>query len=338
TLTDTAGTDDSGTLGGERVRKSLERINGASLVILVSRADIPPEPPERMLLETLASRPHLVCLTHAETGVHRAKADWLSDARVFLVDNISGEGLDSLKGAIAQALEGLRPETTPLEGLVNEGDLVVLVTPIDSAAPKGRLILPQVETIRDALDRNCAALVVKEGELHEFYSHLPKRPRLVITDSQAFRRVSADIPVDQPLTSFSILFARKKGDIDLFLRGLKALEDFPHGGKVIILEACTHHRQSDDIGTVKIPRLFRQIVDPDAEFVFSRGMPDEAMLIDVKLVISCAACMVHREAVLASLNAFTQRGIPVTNYGLFLAWVNGLIPRAIEPLKQLVEV
>jgi predicted GTPase len=173
--------------------------------------------------------------------------------------------------------------------------------------------------------------VVKERELFSFYRLLNRRPKLVICDSQAFAKVAADIPADQPLTSFSILFGRKKGDLAVYVRGVKALAAMPADAKILVLESCAHHQQADDIGTVKIPRLFRQLVQPRAEFVHARQLPPEGELAQFALVINCAGCMVSRNAVLDRIDVLDRLNIPVVNYGLFLAWVNGLLPRALEP-------
>ena len=262
--------------------------------------------------------------SHAQADLHPHKAVWLEKTGGLRVDSSGGSGISELISAISAARP--EPEATPLEGLVQEGDLIVLVTPIDLAAPKGRLILPQVETLRDALDRDCAALVVKERELFQFYRNLKTPPKLVITDSQAFNKVAADIPEDQLLTSFSILFARKKGDLDRYVDGLNALESMRPGAKVLILESCSHHLQADDIGTVKIPRLFRQMVRRDGEFTFARKMPGRVELAEYDLVIMCASCMLTRGKVMSRLDDIREAGVPVLNYGLFLAWANGLFP------------
>jgi [FeFe] hydrogenase H-cluster maturation GTPase HydF len=211
--------------------------------------------------------------------------------------------------------------------------MVLLVTPIDLGAPKGRLILPQVESIRDLLDKDCAVVTVKERELGEWYGRLPK-PRLVVTDSQAFSKVAADIPEDQALTSFSILFARKKGDIGAYLEGVAALKSMTSGGRVLMLEACSHHRQADDLGTVKIPRLFRQLVPGPLEFEFARELPPPDELSRYALVVTCGSCMRTRREVMVRLDRIKAAGAGVVNYGIFLAWANGLLPRAVEMLPE----
>ncbi len=256
--------------------------------------------------------------------------DFVKNFRFVKVDNLTKNGIQHLKNELIALYDKIEFEISPLEGLVNENDLVLLVTPIDLAAPKGRLILPQVETIRDALDKDCAVLIVKERELKLFYDSLKIKPKLVITDSQVFSKVAADIDPNQPLTSFSILFARKKGNLALFVEGLKALKNFPPYSKVMILEACAHHVQPDDIGTVKIPRLFRQLVQSNTEFEFMKELPEESKLKEFKLVIHCGGCMVTRKKMLSRLEFLRSHGIPSLNYGLFLAWANGLIPKAIE--------
>lgn len=190
-----------------------------------------------------------------------------------------------------------------------------------------------METIRDALDRNCKVVIAKESELSDAYQNLRERPKVVITDSQAFQKVAFVIPPDQPLTSFSILFARKKGELSPYLASLPILGRIPAGGRVLILEACSHHRQPDDIGTVKIPRLLRQRVHPSIIVEHARS-PEGIDLSRYNLIIHCAACMLTRQAMLARLATFQQLGVPVLNYGLFLAWANGLLPRALQPLPE----
>lgn len=332
-FTDTAGLDDEGELGAQRVEKSFERLRLSDIPILVTRADTPLTDLERQTVEALRPlKPALtVVLTHSDQGYDQPKYDWARALGVAAVESPSRRGVEELRRLLEKRGAKAEKESSPLEGLVCEGDFLVLVTPIDLAAPKGRLILPQVETIRDTLDKDCACLVVKDRELRNFYEVLNRRPRLVICDSQAFAKVAADIPADQPLTSFSILFARKKGDLSIYVRGVKALSAMPADCRILVLESCAHHQQADDIGTVKIPRLFRQLVQPRAEFHHARQLPHDDELSRFHMVINCAGCMVSRNAVLDRLDTLDRLAIPVVNYGLFLAWVNGLLPRALEP-------
>jgi [FeFe] hydrogenase H-cluster maturation GTPase HydF len=337
-LTDTAGLDDLGKLGEQRVKKSRERMQSADLILFVSPADRSPSQEERELKSWLEEqkRPWLAVLTFSDRDRADGKEDFFPKDRLITVDNTKAETVLALIKRMEKFSMSLIKEMTPVEGLVKEQDLVLLVTPIDLAAPAGRLIMPQVETIRDLLDRDCAALIVKERELYHFYNHLGIKPSLVITDSQAFHKVAADIPEDQPLTSFSLLFARKKGDPAFFIRSLKALDNFPENGRVLVMEYCSHHRQAEDLGTVKIPRLFRQLVGSRVEFAHSRTLPEHPE--DWDMIIHCAACMTTQKAMDERLEIFRTRNIPVLNYGLFLAWANGLLPRALEPFDDLMEI
>ncbi len=335
---DTAGVDDEGELGKARVHKTYQRLENASIVLFVTPIDQPPKQAEKKLVRFLkgSGKPYLGVLTFADRQPHVEKLDWLKTEGILTtvrVDNRNQKGGKEVREALARLASSIVPEPTPLDGLVKAGDTVLLVVPIDSAAPKGRLILPQVETIRDALDRNCSVVVSKESELDDTYRNLRERPKVVITDSQVFRKVASILPLDQPLTSFSILFARKKGELDPYLASLPILDRFPSGGRVLILEACSHHRQPDDIGTVKIPRLLRERVHPNTVVEHARS-PEGIDLSQYSLIIHCAACMLTRQAMLARLYRFQQLGVPVLNYGLFLAWANGLLPRALEPLPE----
>ncbi len=334
-LTDTAGFDDVGELGAQRIEKTRDRLNTADLVLFITPGNRPVLSEEREILTALkeGKTPWIGVVTFGDSPQQGEKEQFFSGQDFLLVDNSRKESVRPLLALMEEKAARIDRELTPVEGLVKEQDLVLLVTPIDLAAPAGRLIMPQVETIRDLLDRDCAALILKERELFPFYHNLGIKPSLVITDSQAFHKVAADIPENQPLTSFSLLFARKKGDPAYFIESLKALRDFPEQGRVLVMEACSHHRQADDLGTVKIPRLFRQLVGSRVEFGHSRKMPDNPEEWD--MVIHCAGCMVTQKAMQNKLDRFRERGIPVLNYGLFLAWANGLLPRALEPFPEL---
>jgi [FeFe] hydrogenase H-cluster maturation GTPase HydF len=336
-LWDTAGIDDSGEIGTLRVMRAKEVAESADALLFVTRSDRPPEPEERSLLETLRDgarrRPFVVAATFADAPADPAKAAFLEGLDAVSVDNLAGRGAKELRERLVALADLVEPEAGPCEGIVREGDLVLLVTPIDLGTPKGRLIMPQVESIRDLLDRDCAVVVVKERELGQWFGRLP-RPALVITDSQAFSKVAADIPEDQSLTSFSILFARKKGDIGTYLDGIARLEALSSGGRVLMLEACSHHRQADDLGTVKIPRLFRQLLSFPFEFDYARELPPEEELSRYALVITCGSCMRTRREVMVRLGKIKAAGVGAVNYGMFLAWANGLLPRAVEMLPE----
>jgi [FeFe] hydrogenase H-cluster maturation GTPase HydF len=242
-----------------------------------------------------------------------------------------GRNIDNLKLAIVDAAPSHLSAPTLVGDLVSPGDTVVLVVPIDKAAPKGRLILPQAMTIRDILDHDANALVVKERELKAVLDGLAKRPRLVVTDSQAFLKVAADTPRDVLMTGFSILMARYRGSLDDFVEGARALRTLRPGKRVLISEGCTHHKQADDIGTVQIPRWLRQAVGGDLVFGHSSGLafPDDFRSYD--LIIHCGACMLNRREVLFRQREAKAAGVPMTNYGIVLAHVHGILGRALEP-------
>lgn len=337
-VVDTAGLDESGDLGNMRKDKSLERLKTSDVIIFATRADQDVAHEEKSILKQIIAqeKPFLFLLTCSDLEHHPEKIKWASDYKPIKIDNMAGEGLKTLKKKLSAIKLKNQHEITPVEGLVNEGDFVILVTPIDLAAPKGRLIMPQVETIRDLLDRDCATLVLKERELKQFYDNLGIKPKLVITDSQAFASVAADLPEDQPLTSFSILFARKKGDLDTFIEGIDAIENTPKDAKILVMESCAHHKQADDIGTVKIPRLFKQLVRQDVNFEFTRKMPSDDELKEYYMVIHCGGCMITSNVMMDRMSMVKRNGTFITNYGLFLGWVNGVLPRAIEPLKDIL--
>jgi [FeFe] hydrogenase H-cluster maturation GTPase HydF len=338
-VTDTAGLDDEGELGMQRVEKTKERLASADLVLFVTPQDKPVSPSERSLLDYLEQKKivYIGVLTFADRQCDESKKSFFPAGKSVTICTAPGSmpAVTALLEKIESMDSAIRRELTPVEGIVHEGELVMLVTPIDLAAPAGRLILPQVETIRDLLDRDCSVVICKERELYDTYHSLGRKPDLVITDSQAFSKVAADIDEDQKLTSFSILFARKKGDPRYFIQSLARLVHFPKGGKVLVMEACSHHRQADDLGTVKIPRLFHQLADSEAVFEHTREMPDHPEA--YSLIIQCAGCMVTQRIMNEKVDIFRKSGVPVVNYGMFLAWANGLLPRALEPIPELYD-
>ncbi|WP_408648369.1 [FeFe] hydrogenase H-cluster maturation GTPase HydF [Thermospira aquatica] len=282
-------------------------------------------------------RPLLVVCTFYKGEIHPSK-EFLTHKRWVAVDNVTREGVGEVKKKLLELRHFLQPEPGILDGLVRENDFVLLVVPIDLAAPKGRLILPQVETIRELLDRDCGVMVVKERELKMFYDRLGMKPSLVITDSQVFHKVASDIPPDQPLTSFSILMARKKGDLIPFIQSLPRFRNMQSGSRILILEMCSHHRQPDDIGTVKIPRLFGQMIEPTVTFDWKKQLVHPEELTSYDGVIMCGGCMVSRRQYENTMDLIQSQGKPLLNYGLFFAWVNGLLPRAIEMFPEVYEV
>jgi [FeFe] hydrogenase H-cluster maturation GTPase HydF len=338
-ITDTAGIDDTGDLGALRVEKTLRVIDRTDLAVLVLDPATPPDVFEEGLLARLREmkRPAVVAVTKADLDIDPAAAlAWaemhhLPAARVSAVTR---QGIEELKRLLIGAAPGDALQSDVLEGLAGPGDCVVLVVPIDKAAPKGRLILPQVMTIRDALDHDAYTLVVKERELKFALQNLKTKPKLVVTDSQAVLKAAADTPEDIPFTTFSILMARMKGDLDLLVRGVRAIERLQPGAKVLIAEACTHHRQADDIGKVQIPRWLRQVVGGDIDFHFSSGPDFPPDLSTFDLIIHCGGCMINRQEMLARGLKAETACVPMVNYGVFLSSVHGVLERALRPFPS----
>lgn len=339
-IIDTAGIDDSGELGSLRVQRSLEVLNKADMVLLVMDSGISLSDYELNLAQRCAEKNLPLLAVINKIDIHPVTSSQVEACHRKLgqepiaVSALSREGLAALKIALVKAAPPSWDEQSLVGDLLNPGDLAVLVVPIDLAAPKGRLILPQVQTIRDILDNDAMAYVVKERELKECFSSLSKKPRLVITDSQAFLKADADTPPDVPLTSFSILFARHKGDLAALTAGAQAIDYLRPGDKILITEACTHHRMEDDIGKVKIPRWLRQAVGGELEFHWSSGARFPENLSEYKLVVHCGACMINRREMLSRIMQAQAAGIPIVNYGVCIAHLMGILPRALSPFPQ----
>jgi len=336
TFYDTPGLDDEGELGGMRVRAARRVLMRADLAVLVvGEAGI--GAPERRALAQFRELglPCLVALNKSDLSPPRqqdlafCRSEGLA---VHMVSAASGAGMDALKAGIIDAIPPeLRQEPPLVRDLIREGQWVVCVTPIDLAAPKGRLILPQVQTLRDVLDGDGLGLVVKERELEEALAGLLRPPALVVTDSQVVLKVAGDVPASVPLTTFSILFARHKGDLTALAAGARAIDDLRQGDAVLMAEACSHHPVADDIGRVKIPRWLTQYTGLDLEFHMAAGndFPDD--LERYALVVHCGGCMLNRAAMLRRVRECQRRGVPVTNYGVVISKVQGLLERVLAP-------
>src|SRR5699024_7632370 len=262
----------------------------------------------------------------------------LTDDRLCPVSAATGEGIFELKERIAAVAKQEEPELALVRDLLDPSDIVVLVVPIDSAAPKGRLILPQQQTIRDILEADAASVVVKENELKHVLGSFQKKPKMVITDSQVFAQVSKDTPEEIPLTSFSILMARYKGNLEQAVRGVTALDSLADGDAVLISEGCTHHRQCDDIGTVKIPRWIREYTGKDIRIETTSGteFPDD--LTGYKLIIHCGGCMLNEREMKYRLSCAEDQGVPMTNYGIMIAYVKGILKRSVQVFPEIYEL
>jgi [FeFe] hydrogenase H-cluster maturation GTPase HydF len=336
---DTAGIDEEGSLGALRVEKTRQALERTEIAVLVAEPDVWGEF-EEGLLSDFAERktPTLIVFNKTDVApanaklVERLRAEKL---RVVQASAITGKGLTELRAALLDLAPPDFIDSPAIVGdLVGAGELAILVVPIDKEAPKGRLILPQVQTIRDLLDSDALCMVVKERELRSALDRLKTPPKLVVTDSQAFLKVAADTPPDVPLTSFSILMARFKGDLAAQVEGTLAVEKLRSGDRVLIAEACTHHPIGEDIGRVKIPRWLTQYTGVKLDFVPIQGRDfpqDLKELASYKLVIHCGACMWNRRQMLSRILQCQQAGVPITNYGLTIAYSLGIFERALEP-------
>lgn len=342
---DTAGLDDIGELGLLRVEKSLEVLRKSDLVLLVTDAAQGIGEPETSLAEKCRAQKIPFILVFNKTDLLDLPPDTLTAAQselgaaaVVSVSALERRGIGELKIAMVRHAPARWDNQTIVGDLLQPGDIAVLVVPIDLAAPAGRLILPQVQMIRDILDHDAMAYTVKERELKECIASLQRKPKIVITDSQVFLKADADTPPDVLLTSFSILFARYKGDLETMVRGARAIDRLKPGDKVLISESCTHHRVEDDIGTVKIPRWLRQHVGGELTVDHSSGLTFPQNLSEYKLVLHCGACMTNRREMLARILEVQQAGVPIVNYGVAIAALMGILRRALSPFPLLQDI
>ncbi|OGO79270.1 MAG: [FeFe] hydrogenase H-cluster maturation GTPase HydF [Clostridiales bacterium GWB2_37_7] len=338
TLIDTAGIDDEGELGELRVKKTKQVLAKTDLLVLTIAADDMPNAWDTMILEEAEKRciPVIGVVSKVDIAEGQEVENWFESRKLPFarVNSNTREGIDKLKDLItSNSPKDFLPETI-VGDLLKQNDIVILVTPVDAGAPKSRLILPQVQVLRDALDARACVMVVTEHELKTALNALKQPPRLVITDSQAFDFVSKVVPSDVPLTSFSILFARYKGDLREFLNGIKAIDTLAAGDKVLIAEACTHFPSHEDIGRVKIPKWLETKVGGKLDFSWVVGSDFPENLADFKLVVHCGACMINRAEVLARLDKCKALDIPVVNYGIMIGYVTGVLNRVVKPLEK----
>ncbi len=336
---DTAGVDDSSTLGSERIKKTLSILNRTDVAILICDYDGITDY-EKNLIEKFTELNIPYCVVINKSDIGSISTNSLTEienyTKNYLITSVLSD--ENFVFNFKKLLVSLLPEdfiNSPqiVSDLVSAKSTVVLVIPIDKEAPKGRIILPQVQTLRELLDNNCISVVVKESELKEALDNMKVPPALVVTDSQAFKKVSEIVPEAIPLTSFSILFARLKGDLNAFINGVKAIDNLQDGDKVLILESCTHHPVEDDIGRVKIPRLLKQKIGKDLVIENFSGH-DFPEIQDYKLIIHCGACMTNRKEVLSRILLANNAGIPITNYGITISYCLGILPRAVKSLQN----
>ncbi len=333
-LIDTAGFDDIGELGEMRIKKTKQVLNKTDIALLVSDATIGLTSYDNELIELFKAKniPYLVVYNKVDL-VKDFKAD---SPNAMCVSALENKGIYELKEKIA-TLVSVEDFTLKIVGdMLQPNDFVVLVIPIDGSAPKGRLILPQQQVIRDVLEAGAISVVTKETELKSTLESLGKKPVMVITDSQAFKRVSAETPKDIKLTSFSILMARYKGILDTTVKGVRAIETLEDGNTILISEGCTHHRQCEDIGTVKIPNWLKNYTHKDLNFEFSSGTGFPEDLSKYSMIIHCGGCMLNEREVKYRMKCAVDQNIPFTNYGIAIAYMNGILDRSIEIFPHLL--
>ena len=375
-MMDTPGIDDEGELGTLRVRKSYQVLNKTDAAVLVIDGTVGAAPEDMALLERIREKkiPYVIAVNKkeaAEEAALKKTVEQLSrekavgggkneengkcgksvkrgesgsegsvedTGRVICVSAATGEGIPELKELIASAARMEEPERYIVRDLLDPSDMAVLVMPIDKAAPKGRLILPQQQTIRDILEADAVSVVVKETELKNVLGRFREKPKLVITDSQAFEKVAADTPDDILLTSFSILFARYNGDLASVVKGVTALDTVEDGDVILISEGCTHHRQCDDIGTVKLPRWIREYTGKEIRIETTSGteFPDE--LTKYKMIIHCGGCMLNEREMKYRLKCAEDQGVPMTNYGIAIAFMKGILKRSVEVFPEIYKM
>lgn len=337
-IIDTPGLDDEGTLGALRIQKAYQILNKTDIAVLVIDASSGVTKEDSEILKRIHEKeiPCVIVVNKSDICPNCNLEDLpLPDSdSAILVSSKTGEHIHELKELLAQQASQDTIQKSIVADLLNPLDFVVLVVPIDSAAPKGRLILPQQQTIRDILEAKASAIVVQETELAETLNSLGKKPKMVITDSQVFKKVSAVTPDDILLTSFSILFARYKGNLKTLVDGASALDSLKNGDRILISEGCTHHRQCDDIGTVKLPNWIRSYTKKEIEFEFTSGTEFPLDLSSYKMIVHCGGCMLNEREMKYRLKCAEDAKIPITNYGTCIAYINGILNRSLEPVKD----
>ncbi|MDT8302887.1 MAG: [FeFe] hydrogenase H-cluster maturation GTPase HydF [Sedimentisphaerales bacterium] len=339
---DTAGIDDTGALGEQRISKTLAAIDRTDIAVIL----ITPEGWGRYEMDFIesfqkAEIPVVAVLNKSDLGPPCPEAvDYLQERKlpVLRMSCTQATGVAEFRKTLLRiAPDSFLQPPTIVGDLAQPGEMVVLVVPIDLEAPKGRLILPQVQTIRDTLDSDLTCAITKERELRSLLDNLKHKPALVVTDSQAFLKVAGDTPTDIPITSFSILFARNKGDLQTFVDGVRVIDQLKSGDKVLIAEACTHHPIGEDIGRVKMPRWMSQYVGGKLHFDVTSGSEFPENLSEYELVIHCGSCMFNRRQVLTRILKCREAGVPITNYGLCIAYSLGIFERALGPFQHLLD-
>jgi [FeFe] hydrogenase H-cluster maturation GTPase HydF len=338
-LVDTAGIDDEGELGQKRISKTIKILSSSdfALVVVDAREKLQSKELELFAYLDKLSINYIVAVNKIEFGINPELLIDLKELRIvhFEVSCKEKAGIGDLKRKMIRLLP--QDSEPPLvSDIISKGDVIVMVVPIDPGAPKGRLILPQVQTIREALDKDTIVIVCKDKELRSTLDNLKNYPDLVITDSQAIMRVAADVPEKVKLTTFSILMARHKGELPIFVRGLRRVEELQNGDKILIAEACSHHAQEDDIGTIKIPGWLKNHTKKELEIDVIHGHDYPDNLSDYKLIVHCGGCMLTRRAMQTRINEAKLMDVPIVNYGVLISYMHGAVPRALLPFEEAI--
>lgn len=336
-IIDTPGLDDIGTLGQLRIQKAYQMLNKTDIAIVVIDASIGITKEDKKILDRIKEKaiPYIVVWNKTDLLSRLSeKEQRIPTQNQIQISTKTGENILALKELIAKQAPNSKIVRPLISDLLNPGDFVVLVVPIDSSAPKGRLILPQQQTIREILDSDSTAIVVKDTELEETIQKLGHLIKLVITDSQVFQQVVAILPPEIPLTSFSILFARYKGNLKTLANGAKALDTLDNEDTILISEGCTHHRQCNDIGTVKLPRLIQKHTGKKINFAFTSGTEFPEDLSPYRMIIHCGGCMLNEREMKYRLKCVEDQHVPITNYGTAIAHMNNILTRSLEPFES----
>lgn len=341
-IIDTPGLDDEGELGLLRIQKAYQVLNKTDIAVLVIDASIGMTAADEKILGRIQKKqiPYVVVCNKADLSSEKQLGSLSGTAKIaagqfIAVSTVTGENIYELKELIARQAPVSDEQHRIVADLIRPSDFIVLVVPIDKSAPKGRLILPQQQTIRDILDTGAVSIVVRDSELKDTLAGLGKKPSLVITDSQAFGKVSREVPADVPLTSFSILFARYKGNLETVVHGAGTLDELQDGDTILISEGCTHHRQCEDIGTVKLPLLVKKHTGKEINFEFTSGTEFPLDLSKYRMIIHCGGCTLNEREMKYRLKCAGDQEIPITNYGIAIAHMNGILKRSIEMFPDL---
>ena len=334
-IIDTPGFDDEGTLGEMRVKKTNEILSKIHIAVLVSDASADLIEKEAELIELFKKRSIPFIVAYNKSDILEKSID-LKENEV-LVSALTGENIGALKEKIGELAKNKKQEKYIVSHMLKQGDTVVMVTPIDESAPKGRIILPQQLTLREILDSNCTAIVCQPQQLKSTIEGFKNKPALVITDSQVFGKVSEILPSDVLLTSFSILMANYKGDLEALVEGAARLSEIKSGDKILISEGCTHHRQCNDIGAVKMPQWIRNFTGVEPEFSFTSGGEFPEDLSGFALIVHCGGCMLNEKEMQYRLTCAREQGVPIVNYGVAIAQMHGILKRSLEIFPEIAE-